>query len=248
MRTAAPEFSVANADVRPGFHVVADARRRCAAIAALLLAVVGTLVGCQAPQVPVNPATAVFDVRDYDAFVDDTLSTLRRYDFAPEFVDRTRGYIRSNPATSAQWFEVWRVDARGGYQALESNLHTMRRRVTVRIIPVAATTQPTASPDTQPAVADTSVDVLAGPSFADHAVPGPYRVAVEVDKERYSAPDRQLLSTSSALNVYSARMPTTSGRFLRRGAGVTWIPAGRDPLLEEFLLRKLGRSAACTAP
>lgn len=213
-------------------------------LAALLLGTAWAVVGCRAPQTPAQPASAILDVNNYDAFVDDTLSTLRRYDFAPEYVDRTRGYIRSNPATSAQWFEFWRVDAPGGYQALESNLHAIRRRVTIHIVPVAATTQPGA----EPAIADTSLDVFAASPPAEYDTPGPYRVAVEVDKERYSAPDRQLLSTSSALNVYSTRMPTTSGRFLRRGEGVTWVPIGRDPLLEEFLLRKLSRSAACTKP
>ena len=73
-------------------------------------------------------------------------------------------------------------------------------------------------------------------------------VSVQVDKERYSAPERQVTTASSALSIYSERLPTTEGLKLARTEGEHWVPLGRDPELEVYLLDKIagppGRSVA----
>ncbi len=104
---------------------------------ALLSLILTMLVcsGCNAPGAPVGPTVAQVSLADYDAFIDDTLTLMRRYDLQPARVDRSAGRIVTQPTTSAQWFEFWRVDSQGAYQALESSLHTMRRTVTVLVEP-----------------------------------------------------------------------------------------------------------------
>lgn len=197
----------------------------------LLGALAAGAAGCQTPPQPSGQTERVLHVVDYEQFLDDSLSLLRRCDFAPAYVDRSRGLIISKPATSGQWFEFWRVDSAGGYQKLESSLHTMRRVVTVRVEPVdvGGPTMPASSPATRPAATQPAVE---------HA-PGPYRVAVEVEKSRYSAPERQVTTASGALAIYSERLPTTEGLRGARSRHDAWVPLGRDGSLEGLLLQRL---------
>ncbi len=195
-------------------------------IVALLLGGVPGLTGCHAPAQPAGPTYIVLDVPDYDAFVDASLSVLRRYDFPPDRVERERGLIITHPATSGQWFEPWRADARGGYQLLESSLHTMRRVVTVNIEPLEA--GQAAATDEEPLTTQ-----------PESARAGRYRMQVRVDKSRYSAPERQVTTASGALAIYSERLPTTEGLRGAQSRGAHWVPLGRDPLLESFLLDRL---------
>jgi hypothetical protein len=51
-----------------------------------------------------------------------------------------------------------------------------------------------------------------------------YRVCVEVDKSRYSE-----------------RVPTVEGQRGPQSRYAQWVPLGRDPLLEEFLLQRLSK-------
>lgn len=161
----------------------------------------------------------VLHISDREAFMDASLTLLRQYDLPPDRVDRERGLIVTRRATSGQWFEFWRVDSQGAYQAFESSLHTIARIVTVTLDPL---TPAGAASETQPATA-----------HADR-----YRLTVRVDKSRYSAPERQVTTASGALAIYSERIPTTEG--LRRGESprAHWVPLGRDTLLEAYLLAK----------
>lgn len=184
------------------------------------------LAGCQAPPQPTGPTQVTLRIADYPAFVDAALSRLRLCDFHPDYVDRTHGLIITEPTTSAQWFEPWRVDARGPYHALEASLHTIRRVVTVEIeglddAALAAQAAPLEPLTTMP------------------AEPPQYRLSVRVDKARLSLPERQVTTSSGALNMYSPRYPSRAGL---RGVWATrgeWVDLGRDALLEAFLLEKL---------
>ena len=66
-------------------------------------------------------------------------------------------------------------------------------------------------------------------------------VDVEVRKERYSAPERQVTTASSALAIYSERLPTSEGLIRARTAGEHWVDLGRDGRLERDLLRRMSR-------
>jgi hypothetical protein len=151
-------------------------------------------------------------------FIDETLSMLRRRDFTPERVDRDAGVVVTQPSTGRQWFEFWRRDSIGGYQLLESSIHTIRRVVTVKLDPLDPET-----PDDE------------------------FRITVQVDKQRYSAPERQVTTASSALAIYSEHLPTTEGLAASRAAGEHWIPLGRDLQFEQYLLDMLTRVTAGVA-
>jgi hypothetical protein len=157
-------------------------------------------------------------VSDRAAFLDSAATELRSRDFPIKRIDPQKGVLVSGPATSQQWLEFWRRDALGAYQLTESSIHTIRRIVTVRL-----DEQPAASPDE-------------------------CRVSVEVDKERFSAPERQVTTASGALAVFSEHLPTVEGEMGPRSAGAHWVPLGRDPLLEADLLQKLTGIKAIESP
>lgn len=213
----------------------ATAGRGNLGIAGFAWGVLWLLSGCHAPAQPSGPTEMVLHVPDHEAFFDASLSVLRLYDFPPDRVDRTRGLIVSHPTTSGQFFEWWRVDSRGGYQTLESSLHTMRRIVTVNIEP-AVGRQPSAISSESPTVPATGESGEL------------YRVRVQVDKSRYSAPERQITTTSGALAIYSERVPTVEGLRGPQSRGAQWVPLGRDALLESFLLAKLSDALPNVTP
>jgi len=48
-------------------------------------------------------------------------------------LDGRSGYIRTRPLTAAQWFEFWRSDNVGAFNAAEANLHSIRRTAELNI-------------------------------------------------------------------------------------------------------------------
>ena len=194
-------------------------------------------VACQAPPVANGPTEIQVFIPDRESFEDQALTFLRERDFPPEYVSREEGLILSQPSTSQQWFEWWRHDSMGGYQLLESSIHTIRRRVTVKIEPLGEAEAVIGAP------AEAEADVAEDTQPTDEpamAIGGEnYRLSVEVIKERYSAPERQVTTTSGAMAIYSERMPTTGGIRVSREASEQWVSLGRDVLLEEYLLNKL---------
>lgn len=174
--------------------------------------------GCQAPSQPSGPTMSVLRIPDYEAFFDSALTLLREHDFHPRLVDRAAGLAVTHPSTGAQWFEFWRGDSRGGYQLLESSLHTVRRSVRLSV-------QPEVEAEPQQRGESGSMDR--------------YRVGVEVYKERFSSPQRQVTTASGALQIYSERLPTEEGLRAARVRGDHWVPLGRDALLEKYLLSRL---------
>ncbi|MGE3182795.1 MAG: hypothetical protein AB7N71_14285 [Phycisphaerae bacterium] len=211
----------------------------CAAITRGSFFLIGLALfsGCQAPGPITGPTEVKVWIDDREEFIEDTLSILRREFFDPASVDRGKGIVITRPETSRQWFEFWRKDPVDRYQTWESSLHTIRRTVRVDVEP----TRQTAS----------SLQVASGLALDNPTArkrlnqqPETYRLQVTVDKTRYSAPDRQVTTSSGALGIYSERLPTTEGLRQSRAENERWVPMGRDQILEEYLLNKLLTNSA----
>ena len=54
-------------------------------------------------------------------------STLGEMLFVIDKADARHGYIRTQPLSGAQFFELWRSDNAGGFNWAEANLHSVRR-------------------------------------------------------------------------------------------------------------------------
>ncbi len=61
---------------------------------------------------------------------EDVLGEMR---FTIAKLDGRSGYIRTRPLAGAQWFEFWRSDNVGTFNAAEANLHSIRRTVELNI-------------------------------------------------------------------------------------------------------------------
>jgi hypothetical protein len=205
-------------------------RTKIGALGAILAGVAAPLLwGCHAPPAACGPTEMVLRLPDRDCFMDDVLTVLRRYDLPPERVDRESGLIVSRRTTSGQWFEFWRVDSQGCYQETESSLATIGRIVTVEVTPTGPDGQLTGPAELAPP---------GGAADEAAATCGDYRVSVCVEKDRLSVPERQITTASGALALFNVRSPTVAGLRGPQSVEVNWIPIGRDPLLEAYLLAK----------
>lgn len=205
-----------------------------------LLPTVFVVWGCRAPVAPDGPAQVTMRISDREAFLDAAASELRRRDFPIARIDLRQGVLVTRPATSQQWFEFWRRDSLGAYQIAESSTHTIRRRVTVEL-KLRTPTEPGPNPTRKRGAA---VELEQQTS----AEPEEYAVSVLVEKERFSAPERQVTSATGALAVFSDHLPTVEGVMGPRSLGAHWVPLGRDPLLEADLLERITGLAPVEAP
>jgi hypothetical protein len=108
----------------------------------------------------------------------------------------------------------------------------MRRRVTIEVeTPPPDRVTTTLPADTQPAIEEALL-----------------QVTVRVDKERLSAPERQVTTVSGALGIFNPRIPTEQGQRGLRVVGGHWVPLGRDPVFEAFLAERLRELPAALPP
>ncbi len=64
-------------------------------------------------------------------------------------------------------------------------------------------------------------------------------VACAVRKERFSSPDRQFNSTGAAYQYFSDQLPSTTGLVRVTAEHDRWLDIGRDPAMEDYLLRTI---------
>lgn len=64
-------------------------------------------------------------------------------------------------------------------------------------------------------------------------------IAVVVHKERFSSPDRMFNSTGAAYQYFGSNLPSTTGIDQLTTEHDVWLGEGRDPAMEEHLLRAI---------
>jgi hypothetical protein len=137
---------------------------------------------------------------------------LARMHFEIDKFDADRGIITTRPLPGAQLFEFWRRDTRGAYNIAEANLHSVRR----------------------------SVEMTFGEGEAGICT------ECRVHLERLRLSERPVSSSAKAFQLFSE-----SGNTLQRlriapepdyseqPREVRWLDAGRDHVLESFILETL---------
>ena len=131
--------------------------------------------------------------------------------FTVDKVDVEKGLLSTRPLAGAQLFEFWRKDNVGAFNAMEANLHSIRRTVELTL------NQPADKPS------------------------GQLCVNCNVITERLSIPQRQTSDTSPFTEMFSqSRLTAHELEFEKtRKKAVTWLPLGNDPQLESRILARL---------
>lgn len=127
--------------------------------------------------------------------------------FTIEKADADIGLIRTRPLPGAQFFEFWRSENIGAVNALEANLHTIRRTVILEISPKNNQLQ----------------------------------VDCEVQIQRLSLPDRQVISSAKVYGMFSRSSPLLQRLILNpeQEKEMAWIDLDRDSRLETEILKRI---------
>lgn len=65
------------------------------------------------------------------------------------------------------------------------------------------------------------------------------QLTIRVHKERLSTPDRQFNSSAAAYRLFGSNLPTTTGQDRVTPDADEWLSIGRDPAMEDLLLRQI---------
>jgi hypothetical protein len=71
------------------------------------------------------------------------------------------------------------------------------------------------------------------------ATAGEYDINVEVQRQRYNLPERQIDNSAAAMRLFSSAAPTEEGRMEKAAAHSDWILLGRDAFLEQKVLQAI---------
>jgi len=91
--------------------------------------------GCVSQTGPGRLTVRLENRQEYLQFWRQCVDTVRSFGFRLDRVDPSAGVITTYPETSKQWFEFWRRDVQGADELLEASLHTVRRKLAVRVTP-----------------------------------------------------------------------------------------------------------------
>jgi hypothetical protein len=100
----------------------------CSAVFAALL-----LDGCAQTQRRETIKQVCLADANQTAVMEAAQSSLGEMLFVIDKADARHGYIRTQPLSGAQFFELWRSDSAGGFNWAEANLHSVRRTAELNV-------------------------------------------------------------------------------------------------------------------
>jgi hypothetical protein len=144
---------------------------------------------------------------------------LARMQFPIEKLDVEQGLIRTWPLRAGQFFEFWRSDNAGSFNATEANLQTIRRSVELRVKKQAADPKPEAGN-----VAGLSIEC-------------------DVSVQRLSLPGNEIASVSQAYRIHSRSEPTVQRLAVtpQQERAMAWVDLGKDPQLAAEIISRVAQ-------
>jgi hypothetical protein len=126
--------------------------------------------------------------------------------------DAELGVIRTKPLAGAQFFEFWRKDNIGAFNAAEANLHSIRRIAECSLREVPAKREP-----------------------------AQLCINCNVNVQRLRLPGREIRSRSRAYEMFSQSSPSMQTLELHRGQkrGMAWVDLGNDSKLATVILKQI---------
>jgi hypothetical protein len=99
-----------------------------------VLVVMMFLLGCaQSPTSVPDPRPIICPGADQPQVLAAAQQAIKSMHFVIDVVDLQAGYIKTLPLSGAQGFELWRSDSVGMFNAVEANLHSIRRIAELKI-------------------------------------------------------------------------------------------------------------------
>lgn len=185
--------------------------------------------GCNRPfrEAP-NPVE--IDVREYDRMFQASVDVLREYGFRVNRQDRRFGRVTTHPLNSPTIFEPWRAYNTTAEQMWQSTFTNMQRTVTVFIEPKSPDSKPDGAGETQRPTRNSKPEIEA------------YSLRVEVLLENHQLPTRRMIPAQGG-RMFSS-LSEVPQRWQGRGIESSyWLPIGRDPYLEDRLIRDIVEQA-----
>jgi hypothetical protein len=199
-------------------------------VACIAVAVVAglALAGCEpagGPAAPTNsPDNPLLVDMEFEPLFLAAGRTLRDHRFTIFREDSQRGEIVTEPLTGQQMWEIWRSDAAGVYNQLESSLHTVLRTVEVSIWPAC----------------DSSGNRIAGKNYLE----------VRACDYRQSEPERAFTAANQLPSTYRVGQGLVNSLDLeeQHANRPRQVFLRRDNLLEDWLMRDIVRTAGASCP
>jgi hypothetical protein len=136
--------------------------------------------------------------------------------------DSKNGLIKTKPLRGGQFFELWRSDNIGSYNAIEANLHSIRRIVQLQLNQKKACPRRMAS----------SGELSRGNCIY---------IECHAKTEKLSISEYEVTSNAQAYRLFSENISTMQrARFSpEQRAKMAWIDLGEDKLLEAEILKRI---------
>lgn len=199
-----------------------------AAPLSLSLAAALTLPAChQAPELP-NPLP--IESAAYDPAYEASIDVLREAGFRIAQRDYRFGTVSTHPKGSPTLVEFWVGDNTTLRQGVGSTLSDIRRSVRIELEP------------RQGGEAGEAAETDPGNGATGRAIEG-YTLRVEVSEQRQQVPVRRMTG-SVRTGVFSELREVPEEWSRRSIARSYWEPIGRDPQLEQRLLRRIAERAS----
>lgn len=224
-------------------------------VAAVVVIVLGCLAlgGC-ARNVVATPNPLDIDPAEYDRLYRAAQAVLRDHGFGLDRQDYRFGRITTQPLDAPTIAEPWRRTNTTARQALIATVNHYRRIATIAFVPVGEpVAEPVAAAPTPVAESNALVQITVDDESAAAATPAEgeaveslpaapaYLMHVEVYLEQLQAPTHRLSGSTDPPHVISALGATPTELRERGIQGAYWQPMGRDPYLEQRLMREIVR-------
>jgi len=210
-----------------------------------LMGMIASAVGCQSPTEAPNPLT--IDAQEYDRVYAATIDVLQNAGFTVDQRDYRFGLVGTAPRHSPTMLEPWHSDNTTSDQSSRSTLGHLRRTVQVHLEPLPETSTehdapPATAPQNQPVTAEATRNRAAQDSSATQPATNTrtdaYALRVEVQMQRRQVPVRRM--TGSVQTGVFSELAAVPAEWRRRGIDAAyWQPVGRDPYLEQRLVRRI---------
>lgn len=188
------------------------------------------VIGCSVAPPSAEPVHVVAE--EYGRMYQSAIQVLREEGYGIDRQDYRFGVVSTKPLASPTILEPWKRGNTTSGQAMESTINTQRRVVTVSLEPAEARVEPHGDELS-------SLRELA--QRQARAMQGEYLMRVEAVIEQLQIPTRHLSGSTQGRRMFGHYRGVPAEWDERGISALYWVAVGRDPHLEDRLLKQIVR-------